>query len=68
MAGCTQTNYKQVCSIATMVAFSSDERDAVYKSIYTRQDIRRFSADTVPEAILERILDAAHHAPSVGFS
>lgn len=49
-----------------MVAFSSDERDAVYKSIYTRRDIRRFSADTVPEEVLERILDAAYHAPSVG--
>lgn len=51
-----------------MSEFNSDEREAVYKSIYTRRDIRRFSAESVPEEVLERILDAAHHAPSVGFS
>lgn len=51
-----------------MVEFGASEREAVYKSIYTRRDIRRFSAETIPGEVLERILDAAHHAPSVGFS
>lgn len=51
-----------------MVEFGEREREAVYKSIYTRRDIRRFSGETIPEEILERVLDAAHHAPSVGFS
>lgn len=51
-----------------MVAFAPEEREAVYKSIYARRDIRRFSSEPVPEETLARLLDAAHHAPSVGFS
>ncbi|MFD1562115.1 5,6-dimethylbenzimidazole synthase [Haloarchaeobius amylolyticus] len=51
-----------------MVAFTDAERDAVYKTIYARRDIRRFRDDPIPDEILERLLQAAHHAPSVGFS
>ncbi len=51
-----------------MVAFTDAERDAVYKTIYARRDIRRFRDDPIPEEVLERLLQAAHHAPSVGFS
>lgn len=51
-----------------MVAFESDEREAVYKSIYARRDIRRFSGEPISDAVVSRLLDAAHHAPSVGFS
>lgn len=51
-----------------MVDFSADEREAVYGAIYARRDIRRFSDAAVPEEVLLRILNAAHHAPSVGFS
>ncbi|ELZ05843.1 5,6-dimethylbenzimidazole synthase [Natrialba aegyptia] len=51
-----------------MVSFTADERAAVYKSIYARRDIRQFSDDPVSEETMARILDAAHHAPSVGFS
>ena len=47
--------------------FSDDEKAAVYRTIFERRDIRRFRPDPVPTATLERILDAAHHAPSVGF-
>ncbi|RKZ88559.1 MAG: 5,6-dimethylbenzimidazole synthase [Candidatus Parabeggiatoa sp. nov. 1] len=44
------------------------ERDAVYKTIYSRRDVRReFKADPIPDLVLARILDAAHHAPSVGY-
>ncbi|WP_019614432.1 5,6-dimethylbenzimidazole synthase [Psychromonas ossibalaenae] len=47
---------------------SQDERDAVYKTIFSRRDVRgQFLADPVPEEVLKRILTAAHHAPSVGF-
>lgn len=51
-----------------MVEFGSGERDAVYKSIYTRRDIRRFRTEAIPDEVLERVLHAAHHAPSMGFS
>jgi len=42
------------------------ERDAVYRVIAERRDIRRFRPDPVPEEPLRRILEAAHRAPSVG--
>lgn len=39
----------------------------VYEAIYSRRDIRRFRPGPVPDEVLLRILDAAHHAGSVGF-
>ncbi len=51
-----------------MVAFTDADREAVYKVIYARRDIRRFRDDPIPDPVLERLIDAAHHAPSVGFS
>ena len=49
-------------------AFSAEERAAVYRAIHERRDIREnFLATPVPDDVLERILNAAHHAPSVGF-
>ncbi|MBN3806760.1 5,6-dimethylbenzimidazole synthase [Paraburkholderia sp. Ac-20336] len=47
--------------------FDDSERDAVYRAIYERRDMRHFVADPVDPAVLRRLLDAAHHAPSVGF-
>jgi 5,6-dimethylbenzimidazole synthase len=48
--------------------FSDHERRGVYRAIYERRDVRsRFIAAPLPDAVLARILDAAHHAPSVGF-
>ena len=48
--------------------FSSVERDAVYRAIFTRRDVRsQFLPRPIPPETLERILLAAHHAPSVGF-
>ena len=36
--------------------------------IHERRDVRSdFLLDAVPDEVLGRILDAAHHAPSVGF-
>ncbi|MDP6630388.1 MAG: 5,6-dimethylbenzimidazole synthase [Kiritimatiellia bacterium] len=44
------------------------ERDAVYKVILSRRDVRgEFRPDPVPDEVLMRVLAAAHHAPSVGF-
>jgi 5,6-dimethylbenzimidazole synthase len=49
-------------------AFTDEERRGVYRAIYERRDVRaQFLPDSVPDEVLERILDAAHHAPSVGF-
>lgn len=50
-----------------MSAFSDSERDAVYRAIFERRDCRRFLPDPLPDALLARLLTAAHHAPSVGF-
>ena len=48
--------------------FSADEREAVYRAIYTRRDVRNEFLDAdVPQDVVMRLLDAAHHAPSVGF-
>jgi 5,6-dimethylbenzimidazole synthase len=50
-------------------AFSDSDRAAVYRAILTRRDVRgQFRPDPVPQDVLLRILNAAHHAPSVGFS
>jgi 5,6-dimethylbenzimidazole synthase len=48
--------------------FSAEERTGVYRAIYERRDVRsHFLPDPVPDDMLHRVLDAAHHAPSVGF-
>ena len=53
----------------TVVCFADDARRAVYEAIALRRDVRHFRKGApLDDATLERILDAAHHAPSVGFS
>jgi len=47
--------------------FSSAERSTFYHIVESRRDVRAFRPDPVPEDVLFRILNAAHHAPSVGF-
>ena len=50
------------------MTISTSERDALYKVIYNRRDVRgQYLLDPVPDEVLRRVLDAAHHAPSVGF-
>lgn len=47
---------------------TEEERDAVYKTIFSRRDVRsEFKPDPIADDILKRILRAAHHSPSVGF-
>lgn len=49
-------------------AFPETLRDALYHTIFSRRDVRgQFKPDPVPEAVLSRLLTAAHFAPSVGF-
>jgi len=48
--------------------FTEAEKAGVYKAIYERRDVRdRFVATPIPDAVLYKLLDAAHHAGSVGF-
>ncbi|SMH72025.1 5,6-dimethylbenzimidazole synthase [Candidatus Nitrosotalea okcheonensis] len=49
--------------------FSPEEKDGFYKAVFSRRDVRsHFTSEPIDEKILTRILNAAHHAPSVGFS
>jgi len=48
-------------------SFSAAARQAVYDAIFHRRDIRHFRSEPLPDEVLWRLLDAAHHAPSVGF-
>ena len=49
-------------------SFSPAEREGLYRAIRDRRDVRsQFLPDQVPADVLARLLQAAHHAPSVGF-
>jgi len=51
------------------IDFSEQERESFYKAIYSRRDVRsNFTPEPIDAQVLMRILEAAHHAPSVGFS
>lgn len=47
--------------------YSESDIDAIYRVIEQRRDMRHFTSEPVDEALLERLLKAAHFAPSVGF-
>src|ERR1700722_12642980 len=47
--------------------FGAVERDAIYRVIGARRDVRRgFLPTPLPDPLLTRLLKAAHEAPSVG--
>ncbi len=46
--------------------YCDTERAAIYRVIAERRDMRHFLPDPVDPAVLERLLVAAHQAPSVG--
>ena len=49
--------------------FTSEEKTGLYKAIHSRRDVRsHFTSRLIEDEILSKILNAAHHAPSVGFS
>src|SRR5258708_21106445 len=53
----------------TVFTFADEARRAVYDAIALRRDVRHFRPETeIEEGVLERVLAAAHLAPSVGFS
>lgn len=47
-------------------AYSPEERAALYRAIAERRDMRHFAGGSVEPAVLRRLLEAAHQAPSVG--
>lgn len=47
-------------------AYSPEEQAAIYKVIAERRDMRHFLPTAVAPEVLQKILQAAHHAPSVG--
>lgn len=47
---------------------ASSVRNGLYEVVRSRRDVRRFRPDAVPAEVLERVLAAAHAAPSVGHS
>jgi len=51
----------------TQNRYSDTDRAAVYRAIYERRDMRHFLSNPIAPALLTRLLDAAHHGPSVGF-
>jgi 5,6-dimethylbenzimidazole synthase len=50
--------------------FTGPEKEGLYKAIFSRRDVRShfIQHKDIPNDVLFRILNAAHHAPSVGFS
>ena len=49
--------------------FTDEEKKGFYKAIYSRRDVRsHFTSEPISDNTLTKILHAAHHAPSVGFS
>ncbi len=47
--------------------FTQQEIDSVYRVIRERRDVRHFVPGAVDEAVIARLLQAAHQAPSVGY-
>ncbi len=47
--------------------FEPQEVQAVYRAIFERRDMHHFAGGQVPPGQLRLLLEAAHHAPSVGF-
>lgn len=50
-----------------MSDFSSQEIAALYRVMALRRDMRHFRPEPLDEALIARLLAAAHLAPSVGF-
>jgi len=47
-------------------SYSHSEKNAVYKAIAERRDMRHFNSQPLDSATFKKILSAAHMAPSVG--
>src|SRR5208337_4357392 len=49
-------------------AFADALKRGLYEAVFRRRDIREFISDPIPDDVLARVLIAAHHAASVGFT
>ncbi|HEY3327895.1 MAG TPA: 5,6-dimethylbenzimidazole synthase [Novimethylophilus sp.] len=49
-----------------MSDFSDNDKAAIYRVIAERRDMRHFKPDPIDASVLQRLLAAAHMAPSVG--
>jgi len=47
-------------------SYSDQDKAAIYKVISERRDMRHFISTPIASALLTKLLQAAHHAPSVG--
>lgn len=66
-SSCTDTSsYTERSDCSDRPAFNDLERAAVYRAINERRDMRHFVDKPVAPELLQRLLQAAHHAPSVG--
>ncbi|MGJ8618701.1 MAG: 5,6-dimethylbenzimidazole synthase [Methylophilaceae bacterium] len=48
------------------LSYPEQEKAAIYKVIAERRDMRHFLPTSIPSEIFQKLLEAAHHAPSVG--
>lgn len=63
----TSDNAPEKLHDASAHEFSPQKKQGLYEAIYKRRDIRHFNSSPIDPTVLGRILDAAHHAGSVGF-
>jgi 5,6-dimethylbenzimidazole synthase len=50
-------------------SFTLTEKEGLYKAVFSRRDVRSHFIDKkIQDDVLVKILNAAHHAPSVGYS
>lgn len=52
--------------MSSKTSFSQSDKDAIYRVISERRDMRHFLPDPVSPEIMTRLFHAAHQAPSVG--
>lgn len=53
--------------VPVMGRYPDAEIEAVYRAIRERRDMRHFLPDPLPEGMLDRLVNAAHLGPSVGY-
>lgn len=62
----TDSRFTDTPQFSAAAPFTDEQRAAVYRAINERRDMRHFVDKAVDPELLQRLLDAAHHAPSVG--
>jgi 5,6-dimethylbenzimidazole synthase len=63
-----QENENSPRSSAHGLPFAVGLKRGLYEAIFRRRDMREFLSDPIPDEVLARVLIAAHHAASVGFT